>query len=244
VEEHPSLRAEVRAYITTVFAITQRALSIYQARKEARGFLDFADLEVRALGLLQHPDVARALAEEYDLLLVDECQDTSPLQLALVFRLAELVRVRTVLMGDPKQAVYGFRGSDPELMAAALALVRNLGGALPPLDTTYRARPELRTALQLKFEPTRILVEAPFQFLNEQGQQVSGIIDLLLETARGWVVVDHKSFTGASEHWTAKALSYSGQLRLYSDSLGAVGLPVHSVWIHFAVTGGLVEVHL
>ena len=143
VEEHPVLQAELRGYTIRLFGIAQRALANYQERKQQRGFLDFADLEARTLDLLRRPDVAEFIANEIDLLLVDEFQDTSPLQLALFLRLADQVRVRTVWVGDVKQAVYGFRGSDPELMNAAVTLVRDRGGATAPLDRTYRARPEL-----------------------------------------------------------------------------------------------------
>ena len=133
VEAHPGFHAEVRSYIERVFGVSERALVAYKARKEERGFLDFADLEVRALDLLAKPEVAEAITSEFDLLLVDECQDTNPLQLALFLRLSKLVKGGTVLVGDPKQAIYGFRGSDPDLLEAVLALVRGQDGVLPPL---------------------------------------------------------------------------------------------------------------
>jgi ATP-dependent helicase/nuclease subunit A len=153
VEEHPALRAELGEYIRGVFSAAEQALVFYQQRKEERGWVDFADLEARTLALLTQPTVAEVIAEEFDLLLVDEFQDTSPLQLALFLRLAELVRVRTVWVGDVKQAIYGFRGSDPELMNAAVQLVRGRGGLTPPLNVTYRARPELARFINRVFVP-------------------------------------------------------------------------------------------
>lgn len=51
-------------------------------------------------------------------MVVDEFQDTSPIQLALFVRLAEFVKA-THWVGDTKQAIYGFRGADPALMQAA-----------------------------------------------------------------------------------------------------------------------------
>jgi len=118
-----------------------KALGRYQDYKEERGLLDFVDLERRALALLQHPDVANALSDEFDLLVVDEFQDTNPIQLALLMQLAGLVRHGAVWVGDVKQAIYGFRGSDPELMKAVLTIVNSQ--ATDTLSTTYRARPEL-----------------------------------------------------------------------------------------------------
>jgi len=118
-----------------------KALGRYQDYKEERGLLDFVDLERRALALLQHPDVANALSDEFDLLVVDEFQDTNPIQLALLMQLAGLVRHGAVWVGDVKQAIYGFRGSDPELMKAVVTIVNSQ--ATDTLSTTYRARPEL-----------------------------------------------------------------------------------------------------
>jgi ATP-dependent helicase/nuclease subunit A len=153
VEEHPTLRDELAEYVRGVFAIAGQALAFYQRRKEERGWLDFGDLESRTLALLSHADVIAVIKAEFDLLLVDEFQDTSPLQLALFLELAELIRVRTVWVGDVKQAIYGFRGSDPELMNAAVKLVRDRGGMMPPLSTTYRAQPELAAFLNAVFVP-------------------------------------------------------------------------------------------
>lgn len=53
-----------------------------------------------------------------------------------------------------------------------------------------------RADLARRFAPARMLVETPFSFRQPNGQRVSGVIDLLLDTAAGWVVIDHKSFPG------------------------------------------------
>jgi ATP-dependent helicase/nuclease subunit A len=140
-EEHPRLRADTEEYTTLLFEYAARALTTYQERKEERGLLDFVDLEQRTLALLELPDVANVISEEFDLLLVDEFQDTNPIQLALFIRLAALVKHGAVWVGDVKQAIYGFRGSDPALMDAVLESVTSQ--KMETLGTTYRARPEL-----------------------------------------------------------------------------------------------------
>ena len=93
-----------------------------------------------------------------------------------------------------------------------------------------------------RFHPKAILVEVPFEYVSEAGQRVTGFMDLLLETATGWVVIDHKSFPGPRKDWEAKALSYSGQLKFYRDALKSSGRQCAGLWIHFAVGGGLVEI--
>lgn len=71
---------------------------------------------------------------------------------------------------------------------------------------------------------------------------MSGFIDLVLETNAGWLVIDHKSFPGGKDDVEAKALTYSGQLACYGRALEAAEHRVRSLWIHFPVSGLLVEV--
>jgi ATP-dependent helicase/nuclease subunit A len=94
--------------------------------------------------------------------------------------------------------------------------------------------------LDTLFKPRSILVETPFETINIHGQRTSGFIDLLLETDKGPVIIDHKSFLGASADWSAKALCYSGQLAAYCDSRRH--LAIASTWIHFAAAGALVQI--
>ena len=140
-EEHPQLRSDIKDYTRLLFDFAAGTLQRYQERKEERGLLDFVDLETRTLALLEQPEVANVIREEFDLLVVDEFQDANPIQLALFIRLAELVKHGAVWVGDVKQAIYGFRGSDPALMEAVIRRVRAQGEH--SLNTTYRARPEL-----------------------------------------------------------------------------------------------------
>ena len=140
-EEHPGLRADIEQYTRLLFEFAARTLTLYQERKGERGLLDFVDLEQFTLELLQKPAVAEVIREEFDLLVVDEFQDTNPIQLALFIGLAALVKHGAVWVGDIKQAIYGFRGSDPALMDAVLASVAS--ERMPTLGITYRARPEL-----------------------------------------------------------------------------------------------------
>lgn len=140
---HPRLRKDIEFLIRGVFGCAANALVAYRDYKLTRGLVDFADQEAEALVLLDRPDVASVLAERLDVALVDEFQDTSPIQLALFLRIARIVR-RSFWVGDPKQSIYGFRGSDPDLMsAAARHIVKGSAGSGETLATSYRARPGL-----------------------------------------------------------------------------------------------------
>ncbi len=113
-----ALHADVREFLHHATEAVLELGEAYDGYKRERALLDYIDLEVLFLRLLERPDLADSLREELQLVLVDEFQDTSPIQLAIFLRLRELAQ-RSVWVGDPKQAIYGFRGADTELVAAA-----------------------------------------------------------------------------------------------------------------------------
>lgn len=140
---HPRLRNDLEAMIGGVFDCAAEALVAYRDYKLARGLVDFSDQEAEALRLLERPEVTRILAQRLDLALIDEFQDTSPIQLALFLRIARIAR-RNFWVGDPKQSIYGFRGSDPDLMSAVAGrIAAESGGSRETLTKSYRARPGL-----------------------------------------------------------------------------------------------------
>ncbi|BAI73380.1 uvrD/REP helicase [Azospirillum sp. B510] len=140
---HPRLRADLRALVDGVFRCAAEAMEAYGRFKRDRGLVDFVDQECEALALMERPELRARLAERIELALVDEFQDTSPIQLALFLRLARVVR-RSVWVGDAKQAIYGFRGTDPALIDAVVATVpRATAGVTERLPTSWRSRPGL-----------------------------------------------------------------------------------------------------
>lgn len=137
--EHPRFHEDQDAYLSLLFKTAQHLAENFGQLKRERGVADFADLEKEALDLLSDSEEVRSiLSAEIDLLVVDEFQDTSPIQLALFSRLAECAK-RVVWVGDVKQAIYGFRGSDPELIISAVAGAKKT----PPLDLSWRSAPDL-----------------------------------------------------------------------------------------------------
>ena len=140
-ESHPDLHDDVTAYTTKLFDIAKNALNAYEKFKEERGLIDFTDMETRCLALLDLAPVRERIQNEYDLLLVDEFQDTNPIQLAIFLKLSEIVG-KSIWVGDPKQSIYAFRGADPELM---LTLLKHLEkhGEIDTLNKSWRSRPHL-----------------------------------------------------------------------------------------------------
>lgn len=151
-EKHPRLHADIRLYCEQIFSIAASALAQFQDYKKSRGLIDFTDQEHLLYEALGNPVVEEILLDELDLLMVDEFQDTSPIQLALFLRLAKLAK-QVIWVGDVKQAIYGFRGSDPELMQAILKHLEINGGKTEVLETSWRSRPELVSYINEVFVP-------------------------------------------------------------------------------------------
>ncbi len=110
-----------------LYAFAAVFLPAYEREKQARGWLDFDDLILKARGLLTDQAVADwvlyRLDGGIDHILVDEAQDTSPIQWQLIEKLAQEFtsgqgarsnRGRTIfVVGDKKQSIYSFQGVDP-----------------------------------------------------------------------------------------------------------------------------------
>ncbi len=140
VQHHPDLHRDIETLISGVFECAAEAMDAFDAYKHANGLMDFVDQESKVLALLDHSAVCQRLRERIDLVMVDEFQDTSPIQMALFTRLSALVD-RSVWVGDQKQAIYGFRGADPELMDEVIANLND--DQLDVLEHSWRSRPEL-----------------------------------------------------------------------------------------------------
>ncbi|HSO33156.1 MAG TPA: UvrD-helicase domain-containing protein, partial [Labilithrix sp.] len=141
-EAHPRLHAELRELTHALFDAARVGLSAYRAWKERRRVVDYVDMLDRALDLVSEPRVAAELAQRLRLVVVDEFQDTSPIQLALFMKLHALAG-RSVWVGDRKQCIFEYAGADPLLMDAVAGWVEQSGGRRDVLGHNWRSRPEL-----------------------------------------------------------------------------------------------------
>ena len=139
---HPAFHGDLRGYTQGLFDVAADTLERFQAAKLERGLIDFNDMERLALHALDHDAVRERLEDEIQLLLVDEFQDTNPMQLALFMKLAALAD-KAIFVGDVKQAIYEFRGCDPTLVFNTLHALTAGNASQDTLDSSWRARPAL-----------------------------------------------------------------------------------------------------
>ena len=148
--------------------LARRLLREFASYKRERGLADMADLELGGLALLRDSSLAGWVQERLDLrirhLLIDEFQDTSPLQWqALHVWLASYAGAGggasgqrgpgVFVVGDPKQSIYRFRRAEPRVFMAMQAFVVDaLGGHRLACDHTRRNAPEVLTAINAVFE--------------------------------------------------------------------------------------------
>ncbi|MGQ9778621.1 MAG: UvrD-helicase domain-containing protein [Bacillota bacterium] len=140
-----SLAVAKAARIGPAFGQLLRAVGeAYEAEKRRRGAVDFADLELFAKKLLAQEEVRRRLRARYPVLLIDEFQDTNPLQWAIVeafWRGPDGARLFVV--GDAKQSIYRFRGAEVRLMKMLRQELEAGGGRVYALQENYRCLPAL-----------------------------------------------------------------------------------------------------
>lgn len=111
-----------------VVHITEALLVLYENLKKERNFIDFDDLIIKSLNLLNKPDIAPwimyKMDDRIDHILVDEAQDTSPEQWKIIEHLsseffsgegARDVERTLFVVGDRKQSIFSFQGADPNI---------------------------------------------------------------------------------------------------------------------------------
>ena len=122
----------------------------YAEAKRARAALDFDDLELHARDLLdREPALRRSYAERFERVMVDELQDSNPLQLAL-FR--ALDRDDLFLVGDEQQSIYGFRHADVDVFRDLRAQYA-AAGRVATLATNFRSHGAILDTINAAFAP-------------------------------------------------------------------------------------------
>ena len=106
----------MKKMITILFDIAKEWKDDFNEFKTRRHIIDYNDMERLFLELLGMPEVTKEIQGTYKLMMVDEFQDSSPIQLE-IFKLLSDMMEQSYWVGDPKQSIYGFRGADVELIS-------------------------------------------------------------------------------------------------------------------------------
>jgi ATP-dependent helicase/nuclease subunit A len=144
-------------------------LHAYREKKQERSQLDFTDLLISTRDLLKtNLDARRYFQRKFDVICVDELQDTDPLQAEIVFFLAErdaraklwteveLYPGKLFLVGDPQQAIYRFRRADVDVYSQVRTAIARQGEVLT-LSANFRTRAPVLTWINETF--SRVFAE-------------------------------------------------------------------------------------
>jgi ATP-dependent exoDNAse (exonuclease V) beta subunit len=197
------LHNDLCTMIRGVFNCAAESLEAYEQYKNAWGLIDFIDQESKVLHLLQNnSEFGDLLRDRLTQVLVDEFQDTSPIQLALFLKLNEFSEKGSVWVGDPKQAIYGFRGTDPELMQTAANAISNV----ELLPYSWRSKEDL---VRLSNE---IFTKA---FSDMMAEEIRLAIPpkKATEAVGGRIEAWHLCANNNPEHWQALAAGIAGLIR-------------------------------
>ena len=134
--------------VRTIFRIASDWNDGFKAFKDSRHIIDYNDMEEKFLKLLDSKNVCDEIRANYKLIMVDEFQDSSPIQLSIFKKLSDLIK-QNYWVGDPKQSIYGFRGADVSLVKDLIKVFddekeKNENGlTIYPLSKSYRSRSKL-----------------------------------------------------------------------------------------------------
>lgn len=131
---------DTRAKILKKLPVYQEVIRKYLAFKAERRYLDYDDiLQKVAVGLRRNPGAAAYIAAAYDHILVDEMQDTNPLQYQLLESFWSSCNLFCV--GDDAQSIYGFRGADFKSIHNFARIVPD--SCVKKLTVNYRSTQEI-----------------------------------------------------------------------------------------------------
>ena len=138
-----------QAYLTGLADLTERTEKYFHEAKQKRELIDFSDMEQMTFAMLQDEKQAEEIRSRYDHLFIDECQDVSAVQDAIIQKLHR-PEGSLFMVGDVKQSIYRFRRAEPKRFMERVQgfsdekdaeqrrifLQTNFRSAAPILDTT------------------------------------------------------------------------------------------------------------
>lgn len=147
------------ALLGQYFGATDALMRRYEEFKLDAALLDFDDILIRTHALLfDNEPVRHAVAERYRHVLVDEFQDTDPIQTEILFlicgdRTGALRKGGLFLVGDPKQAIYRFRGADLDTYLKTCRIIaEQFPGNVLRISANFRSEQRILSYVDRVFE--------------------------------------------------------------------------------------------
>lgn len=238
------LLAECLPALRAAFA---HCLAYLDAAKAAARVLDFADLEVRALRALEDPAVVAYYRERWRAFMIDEFQDTNPVQATILRKLAGDALL--TIVGDEKQSIYGFRRADVEVFRRYREEIGTGGGRVVGLVRSFRTHGPLVGTLNRLFAPILGPLHQPLEAAREAAPAPAPHVRLVTVEKGGnkadrlWLEARHLAATvrqalddgllvqgpdgprpAAPGDFAVLGRTWA-PLDVYSDALAAVGVP-------------------
>ncbi len=211
-----------------VIRVARRAAEEFAKQRRRIGRLSFHDLLTLTVGLLRDdPRVRQDLGERYRFLLVDEFQDTDPIQAEVVFllcsdsdeagadwRAVTPRRGALFVVGDPKQSIYRFRRADIAVYNTARGRFADFGAVLL-LTANFRSRPRVADLVNEVFDtPERFPSEktdyqarfAPMIPQPREEPPGEGVFRNSIERGGQWSKVDAEAEAASLASWILRRI--------------------------------------
>lgn len=157
-EECENILAELEDVGSPKYKLIQDLLESYDKNfeqvKEEENSLDFDDLQVKTLKLLEIESVRKKLQKEISYIMIDEFQDINRTQRKLFMKLTGdlTAEINFFVVGDEKQSIYGFRGSDVREYYKVVEKIKNTSGKELNLVDNYRTSANLLEDINKVFD--------------------------------------------------------------------------------------------
>ncbi len=136
---HPGPLEEAILHIKTLLQISIDTLQSYNDEKQKNALIDFSDMVHLANFVMNEDSLIDEMAATYDCLVIDEFQDTNPIQFALLWKFKQK-GLPTLIVGDWKQSIMGFQGADASLFES---LIDDKSPTNHQLENNWRSTPAL-----------------------------------------------------------------------------------------------------
>jgi ATP-dependent exoDNAse (exonuclease V) beta subunit len=246
----PEMEEDERHLLEAFLGLAEKIKSQVAQAKHRHHWLSFDDLELRALENIKHPNSAlQKFLSPLQHLLIDEFQDTSPIQIQLMEALKDFKAQKKrplfiFAVGDPKQSIYRFRNVDRRLIERTEDKILKSGGQAFVLPKNYRSLPDL-VAFTNRFSASAFPKAVPSEALRPSGitpvlrvvpvEETEDACDRLgrhLAEAR-WMAGKIKSHHDSGHPWESMAVLF----RASASALPLIDqLKAHS--IPFTLRGG------